>query len=323
MFEASAVISRPEISAFLEEASDDPGLVAAKLLPIYTSAARAGRYPRIRIGAGNLLKAYSTKRGTSGTYNEVQRAFEWDTFDCQDYGLKERVDDVVSREMANFFDAEVYTAKFTRQELELDYENRVAGLIFNPNSFAVVNSSVAYTNANLSTINFPTDLNGIIATLKLRRYAPNAIWMNRNVWNRIRASTLLQNYLFGNIGVGTQFRLITPSDLGSAFGIPNVFICDASIDSTPIGRPQASVLTNLAPVWSNAYIGVGKIAGGDFKAGGMGRTISWGADVPGGLFITETFRDEDRRGNIVRVRMNTAEKIIDLNACILLGTQYS
>jgi hypothetical protein len=329
MYESAAAISRPEISAFLEEASDDPGLVAAKLLPIYTSAARAGRYPKIQIGAGALLKNYSTKRGTTGTYNEVARAFVWDTFDCQDYGLIERVDDVVSREMSNFFDVEVYTAKFVREELELDYEIRVAGLIFNANTFTVQNSSAAYTIANLATFNFPTDLNGIMYTLKLRRYAPNTIWMNRAVWNRIRASTFLQNYLYGNIGAGTQFRSIAPSDIGAAFGIPNVLICDASVDPTPLNKAnagqnaQAISLAALAPVWSSAYIGVGKVAGGDFKSGGMGRTISWGADVQGGMFITETYRDENRRGNTIRVRMNTAEKAIDLNACVLLGTQYS
>jgi hypothetical protein len=323
MYENSASISRPEISAFLEEASSDPGLIANKLLPTYTSAARAGRYPRIRIGAGNLLKSFSTRRGTTGTYNEVTRAFEWDTFDCQDYGLTERVDDVVAREMANFFDALVYTSKFVRAELELDYENRVAGLLFNTNSFNVTNASEAYTAANLATMNFPSDLNSVIATLRLRRYAPNAIWMNRLVWNRIRQSTYLQNYLYGNIGAGTQFRLITPSDMGAAFGIPNVYIADASIDTTPIGRNQASVLSNLSYVWSSAYIGVGTIGAGDFKAGGMGRTISWGADVPGGMFVTETFRNEDRRGDVVRVRMNTAEKVIDQNACQLIATQYA
>jgi hypothetical protein len=323
MYENSAAISRPEISAFLEEASDDAGLIAGKVLPIYTSSARAGRYPRIRIAAGALMKAGSTRRGTSGTYNETTRSFEWDTFDCQDYGLTERVDDVVAREMSNFFDAEVYTAKFVKENMELDYENRVAGLVFNPNTFTVTNSAVPYTNANLATISFPTDLNNAIATMRLRRYKPNCMVLNRLVFNRLRASTLLQNYLYGNIGAGTQYRLITPEDLGSAFGIPNVFIADAAIDPTPLGRGTASVLANLQFVWSSAYVGLFKVAGGDFSAGGMGRTISWGADVPGGLFVSETFRNEERRGNIVRVRMNTAEKIIDTNAGYLIGTQYS
>jgi len=323
MYENAAAISRPEISAFLEEASSDAGLIAQKILPIYTSAARAGRYPRIRIGAGNLLKAYSTKRGTTGTYNEVTRSFEWDTFDCQDYGLVERVDDVVAREMSNFFDAEVYTAKFVKNELELDYENRVAGLVFNANSSTPVNSTVAYTQANLATIDFPTDLNNAIATMRLRRYKPNTLVMNRQVWNRLRASTKLQNYLYGNIGAGTQFRLITPEDLSSAFGLPNVYIADASIDNTPIGRSQANVIANLQYVWSNAYWALATCAGGDFKAGGLGRTISWGADSPGGLYITETFRNEERRGNVVRCRMNSAEKLIDLNCLYLCATQYS
>jgi len=323
MYENAAAISRPEISAFLEEASDDAGLIAQKILPVYTSAARAGRYPRIRIAAGNLMKAGSTRRGTSGTYAETTRSFEWDTFDCQDYGLTERVDDAVAREMSNFFDAEVYTAKFVKENMELDYENRVAGLMFNPNSFTTQLPAVNYTAANLATISFATDLNQAIAMMRLRRYKPNALVMNRLVFNRLRASTLLQNYLYGNIGAGTTYRLITADDIGAAFGIPNVYIADAAIDPTPLGRGTASVLSNLQFVWSSAYIGLFKVAGGDFSAGGVGRTISWGADCPGGLWVSETFRNEERRGNIVRVRSNCAEKVIDTNAGLLMVTNYS
>ena len=62
---------------------------------------------------------------------------------------------------------------------------------------------------------------------------------------------------------------------------------------------------------------------GDFTGGGVGRSIVWGADSPGGLFVSETYRDEKRRGNMIRVRMNTDEKIIDETAGELITTQWA
>jgi hypothetical protein len=50
--------------------------------------------------------------------------------------------------------------------------------------------------------------------------------------------------------------------------------------------------------------------------------LVWSDDAPGG-FVSESYRDEARRSNVLRVRMNTAEKIIDANAGVRITTQYS
>jgi flagella basal body P-ring formation protein FlgA len=55
---------------------------------------------------------------------------------------------------------------------------------------------------------------------------------------------------------------------------------------------------------------------------GVGRTIVWTADAPG-MFVTETYRSEPRRGDMVRVRMHSAEKIVDATAGELLTTGWA
>ena len=67
---------------------------------------------------------------------------------------------------------------------------------------------------------------------------------------------------------------------------------------------------------------VANLQGGEFTAGGVGRTLVWADDAPGG-FISETFRDDARRSNVLRVRMNTAEVVIDANAAVRITTNYS
>ena len=75
-------------------------------------------------------------------------------------------------------------------------------------------------------------------------------------------------------------------------------------------------------VWGTTYIWVGNVAGGEYQAGGVGRTIQWDKDTTG-LFTPETYRSDERRANILRVRQNVAEKIIDETAGELITTSYT
>jgi hypothetical protein len=50
----------------------------------------------------------------------------------------------------------------------------------------------------------------------------------------------------------------------------------------------------------------------------LGRTIVWSKDGSG-LFTTETYRSEPRRGDMVRVRHHTDEKLVNLNAAQLIN----
>jgi hypothetical protein len=54
--------------------------------------------------------------------------------------------------------------------------------------------------------------------------------------------------------------------------------------------------------------------------GGCGRTIIWDADSEGGLFTTDQYRDEPRRGDKIRVRSNRVIKIVNPNSGRLIGT---
>jgi hypothetical protein len=311
--------SRPEISVFLEEAAQaESYFIAPSIMPVYSVKARAGRYPRIRIRDGALLKGESTKRGPTGTYNEVDRKFEWDTYDCVDRGLTERVDDVVEEEFADFFEAEVLTSKLVARALGIDYEKRVADLIMNSANFTATAGAVNYTEANLATINFPKDLMDAKTRLARKGVTPNMMIITDTLFNRIRRSTLLQNFLYGNLGSGTSYRMVNQEDIAKAFNLTQCLVASATIDSGKKGQDSS-----LAPIWSTSHIFLGQVASGDFTSGGVGRTLVWDADCPGGLFTTETYRDEDRRSQIVRVRTNSTEKIIDSNAGELITTNFA
>lgn len=314
-YNTSDSVPRQDISTLLMEAvHQEKHYVASSLLPVYGSEREVGRYPKFRIGKGELLKKESQKRGATGTYNESEEQFEWDSYQTAEYGHEKRVDDVVRKQMRDFFDSDMVTAKFCMNKLMLDYEVEAATAIMDPAVFTAVAAGTVYTEANLATMDFPADLNATIEALTLNGEEPNTMVVSLSVYNRLKRSKLLQTYLYGHLNTTQGGSNITPTLVAEAFGIPNIVIAKKSYDSGIKGK------TSVVPVWGNSYIWLGEVQGGDFMNGGCGRTIIWDADSEGGLFTTDQYRDEPRRGDKIRVRSNRVIKIVNPNSGRLIGT---
>lgn len=311
-------VPRQDISTLLMEAvHQEKHFVASSLLPVYGSEREVGRYPKFRIGKGELLKKESQKRGATGTYNESEEQFEWDSYQTQEYGHEKRVDDVVRKQMRDFFDSDMVTAKFCMNKLMLDYEVEAAAAIMDPATFTAANGSVAYAEGNLTTIDFPADLNAAIEALTLNGEEPNTIVLSLSIYNRLKRTTKLQTYLYGHLNTTQGGSNITPNIIAEAFGIPNIVIAKKSYDRGIKGK------TDVVPVWGNSHVWLGEVQGGDFMNGGCGRTIIWDADSEGGLFTTDQYRDEARRGDKIRVRSNRVIKIVNPNSGRLIATQVA
>ncbi len=338
MFNTVDSVPRTDIStALMEAVGQEKKFIAQMLLPIYDSPTEVGRYPRFRKGAAELLRAgrspsdattfnSSTKRNQMGTYNELTRKFEWAAFQTEEYGLQERIDDKIRTRMRNFFDADLITSKLLMNSLMLDYEMEVSAKLNTTSStdseegFTATNSAVAYTEANIATIDFPRDVNDCLERLTLLGTDPQECTMvlSLSVYNRLRRSQKLQTYVYGFLNVTQGGSQINTSMIANCFGLANVLIATKSVDVAMKGKTPS-----LVPVWGNTNVWLGKLGEGDFMNGGAGRTVTWGADSPGGLFTSEQFRDEHRRGDILRIRSNRVLKIVDPTCAQLIATQYS
>jgi hypothetical protein len=323
---SNQAVSRPEISAFLEQAqSADKFYISQKVFPVHGVEARAGRYPRIDLAKGNLMKREQTKRNSSGSYNETDQEHDWDTYDCVDRGLEQRIDDTKAKEMKSFLDLEKQEAKNVRRKCLLDFEINAAAKLMNEGNFPHTDAVVAYTEALIATMDVPQDINAAIEQVTGRGEDVNTIVFSHVMWNRLRRSTMLQQYLYGKLGPDTQKRLITPKDLAEAFSLDldgvslQVLVARAKYDTAPKGRATST----LVPIWGTDYIWVGYTKGGDYSEGGAGRTLVWEADIPSGLYATETYRDEKRRSDMVRVRTNSIEKVLNGNAGQLIATGWA
>jgi hypothetical protein len=313
-------IRRGELNAFIEQASGvDKLFIGQQVMPVLGVKKRAAEYPILRKAKGQLLTRDNTKRNSSGTYNEITRKHEWDNYTCEDRGLEEKVDDTKADEMSDFFDLEVVTTKLVGRACRMDFENNVVATLFNEETFLKEDAAVNYTLANIATVDPAQDFLNAIAAGVARGQMMNTMIMSLKMWNYIRRSKLLQAYIYGSNN--DSVKVIKKADVERIFGeesggTMNLMI-GAAVQSTS-NRGKDTITT--ASIWPTSHIWLGNVQSGDFSNGGVGRTLSWEADTPNGLFLTETYRDDTRRGDMVRVRSNSIEKVIDEDAGQLIKT---
>lgn len=316
---ADGAIIRGDLNTVVLEALQTQNmLIGTRVAPFYGVETRGGTYPKFNIAEGKLLRDLSTERAPSGSYGEITRQYTPETYTCVDRGLEERVDDAYKADVARFFDAEAQAARMTLTNMLIAHERRVATALFDNTEFAATAATVNYTNANLATINFAQDVQSRIEDLNNNGVEPNALVMSAAVANRVKQSTLFQNFI-KPYGVGNAGQIPTNSVIAEAFadlGITQILIGRAGYDSNP-----ARASKTVSGIWANTFVWVGRIEAGDPLNGGALRTLTWNKE--GGDIVTETYRDDKRRSDMVRVRQHTDEKVIDPNSGRLITTNFA
>jgi len=311
---------RADISqALIEAPQADVGLIGAQLLPLQNVDAKAGTYLKVQLAAGELLSNNALNRESGSNYSRGIRSFSSANFATSEFGLEELLPDDASADLNRFFSYESETAKFLLRQLKLSHEKRVADLLWassTPFTIADQTRAVAYTQALVATVDIARDVAAAKLALAQYGYESNCVAMSANVFELIRRSTLLQNQFFGVIS-STGARLLSEAEIAAALGVTNLLIGRAAYNTA--GKNKSYSGSFVVP---DTKIIVGQITGGEFTAGGVGRTLVWTGDAAGG-FVSESYRDDARRSQVLRVRMNTDEVIIDPNAAVRITTNFA
>ena len=311
---------RADISqALIEAPQADVGLIGSQLLPLQNVDAKAGTYLKVQLAAGELLSNNALNRESGSNYSRGIRSFASANFATSEFGLEELLPDDASADLNRFFSYESETAKFLLRQLKLSHEKRVADLLWNattPFTIADQTRAVAYTQALVATVDIARDVAAAKLALAQYGYESNCVAMSANVFELIRRSTLLQNQFFGVIS-STGARLLSEAEIAAALGVTNLLVGRAAYNSA--GKNKSYTGSFVVP---DTKIIVGQVSGGEFTAGGIGRTLVWTGDAAGG-FVSESYRDDARRSQVLRVRMNTDEVVIDPNAAVRITTNYS
>jgi hypothetical protein len=316
----SQATPRSDIFALVQQANADftKLFIGDQIFPVKGEDVKRGIYMKANLANAELLNADAVARASGDAYQRINRKYDTDTFDAIEYGLESVIDDAYESEVERFMNIESTEAMLLERSLRISYEARVAAALFNSSTFTATAATVNYTAANLATIDVANDVDLAKARMLKNGLIANTIVMGYDVYQRIRRSTLLQNQIFGVVPRSANQRMLPgEQDVAEALGVEKLLVGKAPRNGNNKGQSYSGSF-----IWGTTYIAVCNTAGGEYQAGGVGRTIQWTKDTTG-LFTPETYRSDERRSNVLRVRQHTAEKVIDATACELITTSYS
>lgn len=290
--------------------------IGAQVMPLYVADVRSGEYLKINLGQSEALNDDATKIAPGSAYPRVSRKFVSDTFTTTEFGLEEILPDQTQRDLARFLDVEVAIADMLLSQIQIGHETRVAAASFAANGLTAISgagATAAYTEANITSFDLPADVAAAKLELAKVGVLPNTLILSATLFERVRRSTKVQNQMFGVVATNST-RLLSEQEVAQAVGVDQVLVGRAPKNSAAKGKSYSGSF-----IWNDTYIALAHVVGGEFAAGGFGRSILWGADSPV-PFVAETYRDEARRSNVLRVRQHVSEKVIDGSSVIRITT---
>ena len=315
----SNALPRAEIAQAVFEAQSNSGnlpFIGLDVLPILSVPARSGEYVKIEVGAGEAFNSDALKTSPGADRSRVTRRFTTDNYTTVSYELEELLPDESSADLGRYFDVEVSSATFLANNLLIGHEQRVADLLYGA-SISAISANAAYTAGSTDTLDLAKDVDDAQTELAKKNVTADTVIMSLQVFNRVRRSTKLLNNLFGPVKNVSQARPATAQEVADALNVERILIGRAAKNGAKKGQSFSGSF-----IWSNTKVIVAKLGAGEFTAGGLGRTLLWSEDSPTPL-VTETYRDEARRSNVIRARHNTSEKLIDASCAIGIDTSYA
>lgn len=325
MYTNTSAEIRPELQLVVQEALEaEKFFIADQVFTPFGVGTKTGEYRKILKSSGELLVMTGndqTIRAPRTAYKEVDRTYEKASFACQDRGLMEVVDDSEQADLARFFDAESVSTRLVLANILRGTEKRVAAKVMNESIWGKVDAVAPYTEGGLAEIDVARDIEEAIARVHKRGEMVNTIILSRNIWKRVRRSQRLREYIFGGDSGG---KIVTKDVFLSIFQdsapLQSLMIAEA-VEST--ARKGAAVPdSKLAYIWGDDYIWLGNVQAGAPEMGGCGRCFYWEEDAEFS-YVVESYRDEARRSNVVRVRQHNDEHVVNECSGTLIKTGYT
>lgn len=290
---------------------DRRGFIGNRIFPIFEAPNVAGRFPKVKVEELLRYNANVDRAPASG-YNRDSTKFEDDNYATFEYGAEEEVDDKL-RNMYKFqFDAETIALKKAIDRILRAQEVRISQAVFNTTTFTGstlfldVSGSRPWTNKAQAT---PVDEINTAKRNIRQNFGkwPNTILFDYSLLLYIRELNDIQDRIASS-GAGQSIKAseITKAQLAQVFDIPNVLVANA-VQNTALEGNAAS----MSSLWSDSYCFVGYMAEtNDITEPCLGRCFHWGGDGSDPLGRIESYRDEPKRADVVRVRHEVGEKVL-------------
>ena len=318
---SSLATLRPDLASFLEFdlESERAGFIASQVLPVVDVASQAGNFGKIPLE--QLLQQRDTLRAPGSGYSRGKFTFLPATYVALENGTEEVVDDREAKMYAEYFDAEQVSTMRAFSFVLRNAEQRVADLLFNATTWAGAALTTGVGNEwDKNHIADATPIADVEAAVQ-KVYDgsglwPNALIINRKVFRALRnLDDIVERINSEGAGNASKPSDITAAMLAQVFDLEFVIVAGSSKNTANEGQAATP-----GQIWSDEYAMVAKIAtSNDMREPCLGRTFHWAEDGSSIGGTVESYREEAVRGEVIRVRHDTAELVLYKEAAHLLS----
>ena len=275
-------------------------MVALQVCPILEVDRQAGNYGVVAIE--ELLKTRTDTRPVGGRYNQGEGSGpEPGTYACQEHGMEEPVDDREAAMYADYFDSEILAAQRARhvvlQNLELD--------------MIALAQAVSYTDT--AAVNWSTNASAdpVADMTKWRQEFflqigsfPNLFVMSRLKFEKLcNTAAIIDRLKYAGFD-DVRPDMISEAMMAGVLKTP-ILIAGAAQNTANEGAAKAAGTATLSSLWPDRYgLLLKRNTSQDTRIPSWARTIHWAEDGSQAGAAIESYRDESRRSNMVRCRMD-------------------
>ena len=295
---------RPDLAGSVESfdlAADRQGFIGHSVLPHMSVATTSGIFGKIP--AEQLLKEMGNlDRAPGAGYQRDDTTFVQDNYSVRERGAEIVVDDREAKMYADYIQAETLAAARAQDVVLRAAEKRVADLCYDVSKFGNAAAGTPWLSVSSTPM---VDVEEAVNAI----YDRSGLWgntliMNKKIFRALRNnSSILDRIASSGAGNPTKVTDVTVAMLEACFDL-RILVAGSSRNSAAEGQA-------LSPeqIWSSSSVMVAKLAATqDVKEPCLGRTFHWSED--GGAGVVETYRDEAVRGEVVRYRHDSDEKLI-------------
>lgn len=297
----ATAVGRPDLGALAYEHMMDQSMyIGLSIMPLFQVPEQSMQYPVIPIES--LIKSRdNTARAARAGYARADWQFEFGTFACAEHGWEELVDDKERNLYQRFFDAEVVATEIATGVILRNHEARVAAVLTASTNTTAAGVTWATAATATPKANIKTAINEMRAAGGVR---PNKIVMSWTTFTNVLVTNELRDYLqytSPHLVEGLEAQRAT---LARYFGVDEVLVGDVLEDTAKRGKAAS-----LADLWPDDEVYLVAVNdSNNLRMPSVGRTFQWIEDAPD-ILTTESYRDETKRSNVVRVRHNVAEAV--------------
>lgn len=304
---ASGSTLRRDLSAVLYEFAAEEarrwGFIGDRVCPVLPVAEAEASYPVI--SRAGFLKLHPTRRNEDGSYNRTDGRAGTQTYSCEEFGLEAVLDDRKRRRFLSFFDMEMAESRRLLHNILLDRERRVASLAMDAVAYAGNVTGAAWSVVGTGII---AVLEAGILAISQRSGIPRSmisLIVNELNFRYMNLNTAILNQYAATWAPNQGIRpvRIRPEQMAQVLDIREVIVAGGAYDTTGEG-----VAPTMAAIWGNTYAHLAVLAGPgeSLENAAAWRTMLWTPDS-GQIPVVERYREEARRGDVLRVRYDADE----------------